>query len=366
MGRMGRNLVVMSLALPLGCTPVPTRADSPPPGESVRGGPAPVSSGVPAHPSPAKTVPVAADRPTPPPEPAESRSTFPPANVAPPHEHSARAGDGEWQAIGVRDAGDRAAEPPRVLAKTVLHPHPTSRFITVTIAAIDLSRTRFGFVPGTDDPKPANDPSHRAGLVPPETLPHAVAVFNGGFQPQHGWWGMRSGPHELVRPRNDGCTIALFEGGRVEIAPWPDIEGHLDGVLAYRQTPPCMVSGGELSSRLTSGDDRVYGGKQADLVTRRRSGIGISAGGRVLFFAISEEGDARHLAEGLRLVGSASAAQLDINWNWTRFLLVGDTKDGVRITSTLLPKMNHGTREYVERPSQRDFFFVARAPATTD
>jgi hypothetical protein len=106
----------------------------------------------------------------------------------------------------------------------------------------------------------------------------------------------------------------------------------------------------------------VYGGTQADRKTRRRSAIGIDRTGETLFFGLGEEVGPKHLAAGMRAAGAWAAAQLDINWNWTRFLLVGDKEGGssAEITSTLVPKMNHGRREYVVRPSQRDFFFLAR------
>jgi hypothetical protein len=287
---------------------------------------------------------------------------FPPPDVPAPHERSAHAGDGVWQLLGDAAAGDRAARDPRVVAWTVLHPHPTSRFISVTVAAIDLSRAAIGYRSGTDDPKPKH-PENAPGLIPPEDLPRAIAVFNGGFQAQHGRWGMRVGEDELVRPRVDGCTVAVLQDGRVRVAPWPQVEADLEHIVAYRQTPPCLIHDGALSSHLRSGNLKIYKGDTMDVKTRRRSGIGVDAAGQVLFFAVSEEGDARHLAEGLRAAGATSAAQLDINWNWTRFLLVADTPDGPRIGSPLLSGMNHGRSEYTARPTARDFFYVTTRTA---
>jgi hypothetical protein len=295
-------------------------------------------------------APDAPSEPEPPP-------TFPPPAITPPHEASAAAGDGEWTLIGDSETGDRAARAPRVLAMTRLHPHPTSRFITTTIAAIDLSRARIHFVPGTDDPV-AKPPLRRpVGLVAPDDLPRVVGVFNGGFQPKHGWWGMHANGSTLVKPRPDGCTVAITESGRVHVGPWPEVESLGDEVVSYRQTPPCLLHDGS-PSPLLKRNDKVFGGKDPNHVTRRRSAVGIGDDPRVLYFAIGEEGDAKHLAAALEHAGVRAAAQLDINWNWTRFLLVGDRGDEVRITSTLLPDMNHGSREYVLRPSQRDFFYV--------
>jgi hypothetical protein len=112
---------------------------------------------------------------------------------------------------------------------------------------------------------------------------------------------------------------------------------------------------------LRAGRDKAWKGQIADLKTRRRSAVGIDASGRVLFYAIGEEADARWLAEGMRLAGAHAALQLDINWYWTRFLVTGAVDGKRRVTSTLIPKMEYQKTGYVERPSTRDFFYaVAR------
>ena len=66
----------------------------------------------------------------------------------------------------------------------------------------------------------------------------------------------------------------------------------------------------------------------------------------------------------MQAVGARSALQLDINWNWTRFLLVGLRDGQPRVTSALIDDMAHGKNEYFSWPSNRDFFYlVARESA---
>ena len=89
--------------------------------------------------------------------------------------------------------------------------------------------------------------------------------------------------------------------------------------------------------------------------------MGIDESGRILFYAVGEEVSVKYFAEGLRLAGAHAAAELDINWNWVRFLLAGENDAGeLRITSTLLPHMNHNSRDYIERATTRDFFYIRR------
>jgi hypothetical protein len=305
----------------------------------------------------------------------DATSHFPPKDVRPPFERSATPGDGHFEAFGDATRGERAATEPPLLVRTVIHPHPESRWMTVTVAAIDLARVAVRLVPGTEDLKYANLPvGPESGLVPERERPALVAVMNGGFQPKHGHWGLVATGVVISKPREDGCTIALDASFGVQIGPFAALPEAVRASHTLRQTPPCLVDGGLVHPALLAGKDKAWAGHTADLRTRRRSALGIDASRQVLFYAIGEETEPRWLAEGLRLAGATSAAELDINWYWTRFLLFGksakdgpDAGNGLRITSTLVPKMEHLETEYVERASTRDFFYVVRRdllPAT--
>jgi hypothetical protein len=72
------------------------------------------------------------------------------------------------------------------------------------------------------------------------------------------------------------------------------------------------------------------------------------------------EASPKLLASGLRAAGAAFAAQLDINWNWTRFLLFDVGADGKARVSAALAEVTHTKRDYVELASKRDFFYLVR------
>jgi hypothetical protein len=289
---------------------------------------------------------------------AASAGVFPPAPITPPAAKTATAGDGVWTPFGDASLGERAAAGPFIV-RTVVHPHPDSRYLTVTIAAVDLSRVAVRLVPGTDDmlwaKRPPGEPS---GLVPAQERDRLLAVMNGGFQPKHGHWGLIAGSVAISLPRDEGCTLALYRDGSVRLAPWPELAASQPGMESLRQTPPCLLDAGVVHPALLRGDDKRWAGHATDLETRRRSAVGLDAGGRVLFYAMGEEASPRWLAEALRVAGARTAAELDINWYWTRFLLFGAPKgEPLQVTSTLIPKMEHLKRGYVERPSTRDFFY---------
>jgi hypothetical protein len=331
---------------------------------------APPSATTPVRPvaSPASSPVPAASSAAPAPEPPDpfEGTVFPPRDFEPPHAVSAKQGDGHWVRLGSADSGDRAAQDPAVMVRTVVHPHPISKFIDVTIAAIDLKHVALHLVAGTDDPDVGKlGPDYHVGLVAPGDLRNVLAVFNGGFMPQHGGWGMMVEGQTLVSPRDIGCTVGLLQDGSVRIGSWTALSG--TPMRSYRQTPPCLLERGAVHPDLQAGKDRPWAGKNPKLVTRRRSSIGLDASGRTLFFGMGEEADPKLLAEALKAAGATDAAQLDINWTWTRFLLLGQPRAGapLQVTSTLIPKMVHRKRGYVEETQPRDFFYLARRGDTS-
>jgi hypothetical protein len=254
-----------------------------------------------------------------------------------------------------------------VLARTLIHPHPASRYHSLDVVAIDLSRVALFHVPGTDDHDVNRLPKTvQPGLVPADRQAKLTAVFNGGFQAQHGHWGMMTAGQTLLPAKDIACTIAVASG-TVRIAPWTTLAADTGTLQFFRQTPPCLLDNGEVHRQLLTGNDRMWGGKNWHERTRRRSALGLDATGRVLLYAVGTELEPLGLAKAMQMAGAVQAAELDINWNWTRFLLFG-TADGdpqLRVTSTLLEGMPHNSRSYVARAEARDFFYLTLEDAAS-
>lgn len=297
---------------------------------------------------------------TAPPDPFAGTS-FPPQGFAPPHERSAKEGDGVWVRLGDEKLGERAAGDPAVLYRTTVMPHEVSKYVTVTVAAVDLKHTSLHLVAGTDDPGAGEiAEGYAPGLVPEADQKDLLVVFNGGFKPQHGGWGMKIGGKQLVPPREQGCTVVMNEDGTVRIGSWPAVAEQAEKAGSYRQTPPCLVENGEVHPNLVKGNTRAWAGRNANRKTRRRSALGVDASGRVLLFGIGVEAEPDLLAKAMKQAGAVNAAQLDINWNWTRFLIFGEKDGELQVTSTLIPQMVHRKRGYVHHTQPRDFFYLKR------
>ncbi len=229
--------------------------------------------------------------------------------------------------------------------------------MSLTLVAVDLTRASLHFMPGTAD-VPQKALPFTPGLVPKSELSRVLAAFNGGFMPRHGRWGMRLGDVTVMPPRKEGCTITLGRDGAVAIRSFPALEASLSDALAVRQTPPCLLERGEVHPLLQKGRDKAWAGHTPGVVTRRRSALGLDASGLVLFYAVGIETNAKLLAEGLRFAGASDAAELDINWNWTKFFTFEKREDGsLAVAQTLVP-VEHAKSAYVGQPSDRDFFYL--------
>jgi hypothetical protein len=249
--------------------------------------------------------------------------------------------------------------------RSTVHPHAASRFVRLDVVAIDLRQLDLHWVVGSkDDEKGKLRSVMAAGLVPEPLQAATVLVFNGGFQPRHGRYGIVSGGVTLQPPKPDGCVVGIFrsdQGTSVWLGPW---SRHPDRVFdVVRQTPPCLVADGQVHPALLAGNARRWAGQDPTRRTRRRSAVGIDASGQVLYYALGTEAEPVDLARGLVAVGAGVALELDINWNWTRCLLPGPDDEGaIRVRDVLVPGMPFGKNEYFARPSERDFFFVTRRP----
>ncbi len=294
------------------------------------------------------------------------KAAFPPPNFTPPHKQSAQPGDGTWQPLGEAKRRENAAVEPRLLYRTVVRPHKVSKWKKVTVVAMDLERARANIVAGTDEPKSDAIPKEqRSGLVPEAEREHILAAFNGSWQARHGRYGMMKGGRVLIPPRKDGCTVAFYKDGRVRLRSWPAVEGEVEQMHAWRQAPGCILENGELHPDFAKRNERRWGGRDPKRQTRRRSAIALDKTGRILFYGFGDETGPKELALGLKAAGAHHAAQLDINYYWTRFLVFGRPKADapLQVTSTLVPKMEHRKRGYIHRAEPRDFFYVIRKPA---
>jgi hypothetical protein len=309
---------------------------------------------VPSDPEPASVEPVAARDDTP------ALPTFLPKDPGPMHPEWAAPGDGQWVAI----ADPRRPDEPPYMYKTLLHPDPTRSWAELFVVAVDLKRSRVHLVAGTREPSADNEPAKaypRPGVIPAEHHEELLAAFNGGFMTEHGGWGMVVDGVTLVKPRDNGCTLAVYEDDTVRIATWRRLKDTARKMRWFRQGPECMFEDGKMHVGLTIANARKWGATLDGDTVIRRSALGISEDGQILYVGISNHTAARPMAEGMRHVGSPVVVQMDVNWSYPKFVLYEPGDAGPeRLAVALAPGFEFSRDEYIRQKSRRDFFYLMR------
>lgn len=333
-----------------GSLPVPTATPKPPPTSL----PVATTSAT----ADVATAPTAEPAPPPPPPPV------PPPKAVAPFPKTAKESDGVWASLVAAGAGE-----PSLMYKTTVHPHPLKKDIEAVVVAIDLTRTDVALVAGTEEPKSKTvAESKRTGLVPADVQEDLLVVMNGGFMTQHGNYGMMLDGEEFFSPREDACAIAKRKDGGMWIAPFSEVKEKLGELSFYRQTPQCLIDKGALHADLDNDFKmKKWGGQNNGKKDTRRSALGLDSTGKVLFYGIGEQVFPKDLAVAMKAAGAVAAAETDINWSYTRFLLMGrpSASDPIQVVDTLVPKMVHNKRGYVEKAATRDFFYVAKKRKAT-
>lgn len=257
------------------------------------------------------------------------------------------------------EVGETEGQPIAIV--TTLHPHPIRKDVEVVVIAFDLTRSELVWVAGAKEPESKTaSPEKRKGMVPVRDHDRLLAAFNGGFMAKHGRYGAMLEGAEFVPPREGACTVGITKNGEVRVAPWEELAGAKAELVAWRQTPPCLLHAGEPHASVRH-DHKKWGLSIEGKPEIRRTALGIDATGRVLLFGLGEWVEPRHLELAMRVAGARSAAQLDINWSYTRFNFYAKNAEGqIEVKRTLVPKLVHTKKSYVAEIAERDFFYMRR------
>ncbi len=265
-------------------------------------------------------------------------------------------GEGLWTPLTL----DPAGRP--IVAKTFLHPDVLRPYAYVAVVAFDLNATRLHFVLGYDEPASPVQVS-RPGSIPATDLQPGVllAAFNGGFKVRHGHFGAMVDGVTVLPPREDLGTVAIYADGHVALGAWGTDFGATPDMIAWRQNGPLLIRHGMAADPATTDTPAVWGQIVGGKTATWRSGLGLSADGRTLYYAVGPSLTLASLTRALLLAGSANAIQLDMNDYWVH-LDSFQTVAGRMHSQPLLPEMaTQGDKRFLDRNS-RDFFYLTAAP----
>lgn len=280
-----------------------------------------------------------------------TQSHFAPASAPLPFPEVAAHGDGIWVSLD----GDQSP-----MRKTLIHPDPKRTWSELFVVAIDLSQVELHWLPGSSEPEslaPGATRLKRSARIPESAYPALLAAFNGGFKSVHGKFGAAAEGTTLVQPRPHSCTFAQSEAGELILGTHHKLD--LPSKLHWlRQTPGCMVEDGKLHPGLAREETKNWGATLEGDTVIRRSALGLSSDGKVLFVGISNDTTARAIALGMKAAGATTVAQLDVNYSYPKFILFNPSANApspVNLVEGFVMK----ERQYLEK-EQRDFFFLTK------
>ena len=289
--------------------------------------------------------------------------TFDVRDVGPMLASFSAPGDGQW--VPIVDPHHPDEPPP--MQKTLVHPDGKRGWANVAVLAIDVRQTRLHLVAGTMEPmtklKEAKE-HKRKGLISTDDLPSTLAVFNGAFKTTHGNYGMKAEGVLWVEPHGHACTIAMYPDDKLVIRSWEEVASTESDMTWFRQTPMCMYENGEMHKGLTVEANTHWGATLDKDTVIRRSAVGLSEDGLVLFVGISDATTATAIAKAMHFVGAHNVAQLDVNWSFPKSFTVEPKSPGSSDLEVkpVVDGFEFSPDDYIKKEATRDFFYVTRLP----
>lgn len=222
------------------------------------------------------------------------------------------AGEGRWIALDADPFITPTAHGPPAFVTTFLRPDVHRPDVRVYVTLWDPRQIALHIEAGTVEPISANG-EHGPGMIArtPEVVGHLVAAFNGGFQAQHGEYGMQADGIEYLPPKPYAATVFELRDGSNAFGAWPDSPDVPEDVVAFRQNLTALVQDG----RFNPWGRTWWGGTPPgwpDQVHTTRSALCVTKENFVGYF-YSTSISADDLAQGMLAARCTFGIHLDMN-----------------------------------------------------
>jgi hypothetical protein len=152
----------------------------------------------------------------------------------------------------------------------------------------------------------------------------------------------------------------IYKNGSVSLGEWgPEITATPD-IAAFRQNGPLVIQQGKINPRIYNNSPQDWGYTVNDVSPTVRSGIGLSADDKTLFYFCGPSLSMESLAKTMQAAGAWNAIQLDINNYWTLFVKFQPSRSNL-IPEPLLPNLMVANVERYLWNYSRDYFYITSA-----
>jgi len=183
-----------------------------------------------------------------------------------------------------------------------------------------------------------------------------VAGFNGGFKLTYTNVGFSSGGHVAVSLKPGLASIVTYANGTSAIGAWQQgVPNAGERVFSVLQNQWLLVDKGVVATTVSDCILTCWGETVGGVTTTARSGLGITAGGE-LVWAAGEALTPALLAQALIDAGAVRAIELDINPDWVSGYLYVHHASGP-VPSPVVPGQL-GIYGQLLAPDSRDFLAI--------
>jgi hypothetical protein len=201
---------------------------------------------------------------------------------------------------------------PPAFVTSFIRPDPHRADVRVYMTLWDPRQVALHVEAGTIEPISATG-EHGSGMIPraAEVMDHVVAAFNGGFQAQHGEYGMQANGIEYLPPKPYAATVVELRNGANGFGAWPAAGTAPDDIIGMRQNLTALVQDGKFNPWGRT----WWGGAPPgwpDQIHTARSAICLTREGFAGYF-YSSSISAEDLAQGMLAARCSFGIHLDMN-----------------------------------------------------
>jgi hypothetical protein len=137
---------------------------------------------------------------------------------------------------------------PAAFVTSFIRPDPHRADERVYMTLWDPRQVALHMEAGTVEPISATG-EHGSGMIPraAEVMDHVVAAFNGGFQAQHGEYGMQADGIEYLPPKPYAATVVELRDGTNGFGAWPAAGDVPGDIIGMRQNLTALVQDGKFN-----------------------------------------------------------------------------------------------------------------------
>ena len=259
------------------------------------------------------------------------------------------SGEGAWR-LAATVGGSPA------IATAFLRPDTIHTSYVSALVWMNPRILRFSLHPGSLDP--GGSGWRQASTIPARSRLGVLAAFNSGFRLYASRGGYFADGRYAAKLRVGAASLVIYKSGLATIGQWGRDVKPGSNVTAVRQNLDLIVDGGHPVAGLGHNTHNRWGATLGNAYYVWRSGIGVRPDGSLVYVA-GDALSAETLATLLARAGCTRAMELDINPEWTSYVLFsGNGHSAAPIPRKLLPDMQQPADRYFHLVS-RDFFVVS-------